>query len=72
MTCINSNRNWSNGGNCFLQFLFITLWDIHKTFVSCTNGLGIELARLLLQKKINVSHKHDIKKDGKNTELWIW
>ena len=52
MTSINSNRNiWSNGGNCFLQFLLITLWDIHKTFVNCTNGLGIELARLILEKK---------------------
>lgn len=50
VTCINSYGDGTHGSNCYHQFIFVTFWQINKTFIRSTGLLCIVSTFVILWK----------------------
>ena len=52
MTCVNGDRDWSNGGHSLLEFVLAFVGDVHEAGVGGPNVVSLELAEAVLIKKL--------------------
>ena len=52
MTCVNGDRDGSNGGDSLLEFVLVFVGDVHEAGIGGPNVVSLELAEAVLIKKL--------------------